>query len=256
METKKIEVIIKDLTQVFFEAGDLSIELRNKGLIKQIKKDNTPVTNGDIEVNKIILNNLKKLTPDIPIVSEENSENKNTKLNTFWLVDPIDGTYSYINNQDEFTLNAGLIINKSAIAGIVYAPAINRLFYSYGNNISYEINNDNEKVINNKKEINKNLIKAVSYSNKLKPEIIDIHKKLNVKEYKKMNSSLKFCVVATGEFQVYAAEPRAREWDIAAGHAIIKNSGGVITDFDGNEIYYGKNGFKNPSIILKSNNNI
>ena len=71
-----------------------------------------------------------------------------------------------------------------------------------------------------------------------------------------MNSSLKFCVVATGEFQVYAAEPRAREWDIAAGHAIIKNSGGVITDFDGKEIYYGKDGFKNSSIILKSSNNL
>ena len=71
-----------------------------------------------------------------------------------------------------------------------------------------------------------------------------------------MNSSLKFCVVATGEFQVYAAEPRAREWDIAAGHAIIKNSGGVITDFDGKEIYYGKSEFKNSSIILKSSNNL
>ena len=256
MEINKIEKVIRELIPIFFEAGKLSINLRKKGLIKEIKKDQTPVTNGDIEVNKIILKNLKKLTPDIPIVSEENSENKNTKLNTFWLVDPIDGTYSYINNQDEFTLNAGLIINKIAIAGIVYAPAINRLFYSYGNNISYEINNDNEKVINNKKEINKNLIKAVSYSNKLKPEIIDIHKKLNVKEYKKMNSSLKFCVVATGEFQVYAAEPRAREWDIAAGHAIIKNSGGVITDFDGKEIYYGKSEFKNSSIILKSSNNL
>ena len=149
METKKIEVIIKDLTQVFFEAGDLSIELRNKGLIKQIKKDNTPVTNGDIEVNNIILNNLKKISPSIPIVSEETSENKNLDLNTFWLVDPIDGTYDYINNRDEFTLNAGLIINKVAVAGIIYAPAKKRMFYSYGNNISYELNNSNEKVLNN-----------------------------------------------------------------------------------------------------------
>ena len=256
MEIKNIEKIIRNLTEVFYGAGNISIDLRNNGLKKHIKKDGTPVTNGDIEVNNIIINNLKKITSNIPIISEENVDNKNLNLNTFWLVDPIDGTYSYINNQDEFTLNAGLIINKSAIAGIVYAPAINRLFYSYGNNISYEINNDNEKVINNKKEINKNLIKAVSYSNKLKPEIIDIHKKLNVKEYKKMNSSLKFCVVATGEFQVYAAEPRAREWDIAAGHAIIKNSGGVITDFDGKEIYYGKSEFKNSSIILKSSNNL
>ena len=251
METKKIEVIIKDLTQVFFEAGDLSIELRNKGLTKNIKKDNTPVTNGDIEVNNIILNNLKKISPSIPIVSEETSENKNLDLNTFWLVDPIDGTYDYINNRDEFTLNAGLIINKVAVAGIIYAPAKKRMFYSYGNNISYELNNSNEKVLNNK-NIDKNNIRAVSYSNNLKPEIIEIHKKLKVKEYLKMKSSLKFCVIATGEFHVYAAEARANEWDIAAGHAILKNSGGTVTDLDGKEILYGKNGFKNPGIILKS----
>ena len=251
MEIKKIEEIIKSLTQVFFEAGNLSIELRNKGLTKHIKKDKTPVTNGDIEVNNIILNNLKKISPSIPIVSEETSENKNLDLNTFWLVDPIDGTYDYINNRDEFTLNAGLIINKVAVAGIIYAPAKKRMFYSYGNNISYELNNSNEKVLNNK-NIDKNNIRAVSYSNNLKPEIIEIHKKLKVKEYVKMKSSLKFCVIAAGEFHVYVAEPRANEWDIAAGHAILKNSGGTVTDLDGKEILYGKNEFKNPGIILKS----
>jgi len=251
MEIKKIEEIIKSLTQVFFEAGNLSIELRNKGLTKHIKKDKTPVTNGDIEVNNIILNNLKKISPSIPIVSEETSENKNLDLNTFWLVDPIDGTYDYINNRDEFTLNAGLIINKVAVAGIIYAPAKKRMFYSYGNNISYELNNSNEKVLNNK-NIDKNNIRAVSYSNNLKPEIIEIHKKLKVKEYVKMKSSLKFCVIAAGEFHVYVAEPRAKEWDIAAGHAILKNSGGTVTDLDGKEILYGKNEFKNPGIILKS----
>ena len=251
MEINKIEGIIKNLTQVFFDAGDLSIELRNKGLKKHIKEDKTPVTNGDIEVNNIILKSLRKISPTIPIISEETSENKNLDLNTFWLIDPIDGTYDYINNRDEFTLNAGLVVNKVALAGIIYAPAKNRMFYTYGNNISYELKDNKEKVLNNK-NIDKNNIKAVSYSDNLKPEIIEIHKKLNVKEYIKMKSSLKFCVIAAGEFHVYVAEPRANEWDIAAGHAILKNSGGTITDFDGNEILYGKSGFKNPSIILKS----
>ena len=251
MEINKIEEIIKNLTQVFFDAGDLSIELRNKGLKKHIKEDKTPVTNGDIEVNNIILKSLRKISPTIPIISEETSENKNLDLNTFWLIDPIDGTYDYINNRDEFTLNAGLIINKVAVAGIIYAPAKNRMFYTYGDNVSYELKDNNEKILNNK-NIDKNNIKAVSYSDNLKTEIIEIHKKLKVKEYIKMKSSLKFCVIAAGEFHVYAAEPRANEWDIAAGHAILKNSGGTITDFDGNEILYGKSGLKNPSIILKS----
>ena len=251
MEIKNIEKTIKNLTDVFYKAGKISIELRNKGLIKHIKNDKTPVTNGDIEVNNIILTNLKKITPNLPIISEENSENKNLKLDTFWLVDPIDGTYDYINNGDEFTINAGLIINKSVAAGIIYAPAKNRMFYTFGNDISYELNNNIEKVLNNKK-IDKENIKAVSYSNNLNSDILELHKKLNVKEYVKMKSSIKFCVVATGEYQVYVADARASEWDIAAGHAILKNSGGIITDFDGNEILYGKTGFKNPSIICKS----
>ena len=139
MEIKNIEKTIKNLTDVFYKAGKISIELRNKGLIKHIKNDKTPVTNGDIEVNNIILANLKKITPNLPIVSEENSENKNLKLDTFWLVDPIDGTYDYINNGDEFTINAGLIINKSVAAGIIYAPAKNRMFYSYGKHTAYEL---------------------------------------------------------------------------------------------------------------------
>jgi len=255
MEIKQIEETIKNLKEVFYEAGKLSIELRNKGLTKHIKKDRTPVTNGDMEVNNILLNNLKKITPNIPIVSEETSDNKNKDLNTFWLVDPIDGTYDYIHNRDEFTLNAGLIINNEPIAGIIYAPAKDRMFYSYGNDLSYEFKNNEEIILNNKKIDLENL-KAVSYSTNLKPEIVEIHKKLNVKEYVKMKSSIKFCVIATGEYQVYVAEPRAHEWDIAAGHAILKNSGGIVTDFNGNKILYGKDGFKNPSIILKSTDKI
>ena len=104
------------------------------------------------------------------------------------------------------------------------------------------------------KNFNKNQIRFVSYSNKIKPEINEIHKKFNVKENIKMKSSLKFCVIAAGEYDGYVAEPRACEWDIAAGHAILKHSGGSVTDFENNEILYGKKEFKNPSLILKSKN--
>ena len=104
------------------------------------------------------------------------------------------------------------------------------------------------------KIIKKNQVKAVSYSEKLKPIIENWHKKFNVTDYIKMKSSLKFCVIATGEYDLYVAEPRACEWDIAAGHAILINAGGFVTDFDNNEILYGKKDFKNPSLILKSRN--
>ncbi len=255
MKDINLKKIVESLIETFLYAGKISLELREKGLTKEIKSDNTPVSNGDLEVNKIITKKIYNLTPNIPIISEETSDNKFLKdLKNFWLVDPIDGTYDYINDLEEFTINAGLIINKKPAAGLIYAPAKNRMFYSYGDNLAFELINGNLTKLECKKNFDKNKIKFVSYSNKLKPEIEKIHTKLNVKSYKRMKSSLKFCVIAAGEYDGYVAEPRACEWDIAAGHAILKHAGGNVTDFDGNDILYGKKDFKNPSLILKSKN--
>ena len=252
MEIKKI---VEDLINTFIKAGELSLSLRENGLKKEIKPDNTPVSNGDLEVNKFITKKISEITPNIPIISEESSDNKdNSKLKDFWLVDPIDGTYDYINDLDEFTINAGLIINNRPVAGLINAPAKKRMFYSYGVGNAYEINN--EKIINlSSKSIEDNKpIKFISYSNKIKPQIQKIYKDIGVVENVRMKSSLKFCVVASGEYDGYVAEPRAYEWDIAAGHAILLHSGGTITDFEGSEILYGKKDLKNPSLILKSKN--
>ena len=257
MDNDQLKKINYALIDTFLIAGDRSIELRRIGLKKEIKSDNTPVTNGDIEVNKILTEKIKNITSDIPIVSEESTTNKsNNNLNDFWLIDPIDGTHDYINGKDEFTLNAALIINKKPKIGIIYAPAKKRLFYTYGNGSSFELINNKEIKIKCEKKTKINQIKAVSYSEKLKPLIADFHNKFGVTDYQKMKSSLKFCVIATGEFDLYVAEPRASEWDIAAGHAILENAGGIITDFENNEILYGKKDFKNPGLILKRSNNL
>ena len=129
--------IVDKLVETFFVAGKLSLKIRSEELIKKVKSDNTPVTNGDIEVNDILTKKISELTPEIPIVSEESSQNKENKnLENFWLIDPIDGTYDYINGRDEFTLNAALIINKKPFIGIIYAPAKDRMFYTYGQNSS------------------------------------------------------------------------------------------------------------------------
>ena len=253
MTKTEIKKVVESLINTFLNAGEISLELRKKGLTKSIKPDNTPVSNGDLEVNKILTKKIKELTPRIPIISEETSDNKSVNnLKDFWLIDPIDGTYDYINNLDEFTINAGLIINKKPVAGLIYAPAKNRMFYSYGENQAFELKNEKEIKLDSTKKFNKDEIKFVSYSNNIKPEINEIHKKFDVKRTVRMKSSLKFCVIAAGEYDGYVAEPRACEWDIAAGHAILKHAGGSITDFDGNEILYGKKNFKNPSLILKS----
>ena len=128
-----IREIVEGLINTFLEAGKISLELRKKGLIKKFKADNTPVSNGDLEVDKIITKKIYKLTPQIPIISEETSDNKNIKnLENFWLIDPIDGTYDYINDLDEFTINAALIIDRKPKAGLIFAPAKNRMFFSYG----------------------------------------------------------------------------------------------------------------------------
>ena len=244
--------IALSLLNTFKEAGNVALELRKKGLKKEIKSDNTPVTNGDIEVNNILTKKISTLTTEIPIISEETSSNKkNENLNDFWLIDPIDGTFSYINNKDEFTINAALIINKKPALGVIYAPEKKRLFYSYGPTNSFEIVNNKEVRLIDKNKKNIHLITAVSYSNELKPKIVKLHKEFKVNNYQKMKSSLKFCVIAASEFDLYIAEPRAYEWDIAAGHAILEHAGGTLTDFNGNEILYGKKEFKNPSLILK-----
>ncbi len=250
-ETKKITL---SLIETFNHASQVALDLREAGLKKEIKSDNTPVSNGDIEVNKILTNKIKEITPNIIIVSEENSAHKNdVVLKNFWLIDPIDGTKDYINNRDEFTLNAALILNKKPMIGIITAPAKKRVFYSYGPSNSYELINDQEiELINKKKDYH--TITAVSYSNELKSEILEIHKKYKIISHQKMKSSLKFCVIAAGEFDMYVAEPRACEWDIAAGHAIVEHAGGKITDFNGDEILYGKPEFKNPSLIIKNKN--
>ena len=250
-----LKYVIEHLIESFLTAGDLAIKLREKGLINKIKSDNTPVSNGDLEVNELILSKISEITPEFPIISEETSENKDiSNLKNFWLVDPIDGTYDYINNLEEFTINAGLIINNKPVAGLINAPAKKRMFYSYKKGFAYELSKGKTKNLNDIPTKKSEDIKFISYSNKIKPEIQKIYDDLGVKKNIRMKSSLKFCVVAAGEYDGYVAEPRAYEWDIAAGHAILEHSGGTVTDFNGNEILYGKKNFKNTSIILKNKN--
>ena len=250
-EAKKITLSLID---TFNKASQVALDLRKAGLKKEIKSDNTPVTNGDIEVNEILTKKISEITPNIVIISEENISHKNDKnLENFWLIDPIDGTRDYISGRDEFTLNAALIIDKKPAIGIITAPAKKRVFYSYGMSNSYELINEQEINLIDKKK-NYNELRAVSYSDELKIKIIEVHKKYSIKSHQKMKSSLKFCVIAAGEYDLYAAEPRACEWDIAAGHAILEHAGGKITDFNGDEILYGKPEFKNPSLIIRNKN--
>ena len=127
MNSNELKNIAEALIKTTQWAGSKSIDLYNKGLKKIIKPDNSPVTNGDLEVNKMLTEKIKELTPNIPIVSEETVDlQKKNSLKTFWLIDPIDGTKEYIAGQDEYTVNASLVINYIPTIGLVGAPKKNR----------------------------------------------------------------------------------------------------------------------------------
>ena len=254
MNNSELENIAKNLIKTTEFAGGKSIEIYKKGLKTIIKPDNSPVTNGDLEVNKILTEKIRSLTPNIPIVSEETVDlKKENTLKTFWLIDPIDGTKEYIAGKDEYTINAALILNYVPTIGLLGAPKKNRLFYSYGKNNSFMIEGDKTIKLNCKKKTTKGKIFAVSGAEKPAPLILDILKKHKVESFTPMHSSYKFCVIATGEFDFYAAKERAYEWDYAAGHAIAENAGAIITTLDNEPFRYGKSDYKNLSLIIKRN---
>ncbi len=249
--------LAESLIETFNFAGKESIRLYQEGLKIQIKKDRSPVSNGDLKVNELITNRISKLTPNIPIVSEETVDlSKKNKSKIFWLIDPIDGTKEYIAGKDEYTLNAALIINTVPTIGLVGVPKKNRLFFSYGPGESYLIENNETKKITCKKLQPKG--KIVALSSVIKPSDIILNK---LKEFKvtsivKMASSYKFCVIATGEYDIYAARERANEWDYAAGHAVAQNAGAIIKTLDEKPFLYGKADYRNPSLLIKRSENL
>ncbi len=257
MKLNELRDISENLIDTFNIAGKESINLYTKGLKIEIKNDNSPVSNGDLRVNELITNRIKDLTPNIPIVSEETVDLsiKNTEK-IFWLIDPIDGTKEYIAGKDEYTLNAALVINTVPVLGLVGVPRKNRLFYTYGPGESYLIEKGQTKKINCSKKQPKGKIVALSSVFKPSNIILNKLKEFNVSSIVKMASSYKFCVIATGEYDVYAASERANEWDYAAGHAIAQNAGAIIKTLDGKPFLYGKEDYKNPSLLIKRSENL
>ena len=251
MDNLNFKKIAYDLLETFLTAGEIAKEKSSKGLKVIIKADKSPVTDGDLEVDRILRGKISKITPEIPIISEEtvNFDKKN-KYKSFWLIDPIDGTKDYISKKNEYTLNAALIINSEPAIGIINAPAKNRIFFSYGSNLSFEISGGKTIKLNCEKK-NKDEIIALANSDNTPNEILEIYKKNKVTKIVRMSSSLKFCIIAAGEADIYAAKARAYEWDIAAGHAILEHAGGLITDHQNKKFFYGKSDYKNLPLLVK-----
>ncbi len=257
MNKADLKKLAEGLIETFNFAGNESMRLYDEGLKINIKKDSSPVSNGDLRVNQLITDKITELTPNINIISEETVDLKvKNKSKIFWLVDPIDGTKEYIAGKDEYTLNAALIIDKVPVLGLVGVPKKNRLFFSYGPGESYLIENNKTKKINCEKKQPKG--KIVALSSVLKPSdvILNTLKKYNVTSIVKMASSYKFCVIGTGEFDIYAARERANEWDYAAGHAIALNAGAIIETLEKKPFKYGKEDYRNPSLLIRRAENL
>ena len=247
-----LKKIAENLIDTFKQAGEASIKTYDAGLKIEHKEDASPVSNGDLLVNEILCKKIKELTPNLEIISEENyEEGKQYNDKDFWLIDPIDGTKEYIAGKDEYTLNAALILNKKPALGLVGVPKKNRIFYSYGQGNSYLI--DNEKLIklSNQKKTPKGAVLAVTSSPSPKGPILEVLQKHGMTKFQEIRSSYKFCVIATGEFDIYAARERANEWDYAAGHAIAEHAGVLVTTLDEKKFEYGKTGYKNLSLLVK-----
>ena len=257
MKINELKSICENLIDTFNVAGKESIDLFASGLKIEIKEDKSPVSNGDLKVNELITKKINELTPNIPIVSEETVDlNVKNTAKIFWLIDPIDGTKEYIAGKDEYTLNAALVINTVPVLGLVGVPKKNRLFYSYAPGESYLVENGKTKKINCSKKQPKDKIVALSSVIKPSDIILNKLKEYNVNSIVKMASSYKFCVIASGEYDIYAARERANEWDYAAGHAVAANAGAIIKTLDEKPFLYGKEDYKNPSLLIRRAENL
>ena len=252
-----------EIINISVDAGEVILNYYNENVDVIYKDDESPLTKADLASHKVITDSIKKITPDIPILSEEEfiDWKIRKKWKKYWLIDPLDGTKEFIKKNDEFTVNIALIENNRPILGVIYTPALNELFYSIKNFGSYKILT--KKKLNTLKEakrisINKkksNKIKIVGSRSHSNP-ILDkwVNKNFNEFDILQKGSSLKFCLIAEGSADIYPRFGPTSEWDIAAGHIILEEAGGKLKSIDNKEILYNeKENILNPEFFAYSN---
>lgn len=254
-----LDALTGALALIAIDAGDVMMEIYARNFTVAEKKDRSPVTEADGAAEAVILAALAKLTPDIPVIAEEAfSEGKVPQIgDLFYLVDPLDGTKEFINRNGEFTVNIALIENGEPVAGVVYAPAIERMFTGNARTGATHCKVSGSKMgvaepIKVRDARGQPLVAIASRSHRdAKTEEYLNH--YNISDIVAAGSSLKFCLVATGEADIYPRHGRTMEWDTAAGHAVLRAAGGDVTRLDGSPFLYGKadEGFANTFFVAK-----
>ena len=246
-----------EMTALALKAGEKILEVYASAEFEtQQKQDASPVTTADLAADEIIRNGLWTDFPDIPIVTEEAAEtHAQVGMDRFFLVDPLDGTKEFINRRGEFTVNIALIEQGVPMRGVVYAPAIGRLFATRGSSAVELQVSDHRIVAGSAKPLevstpdNDALVVIASKSHR-DQATDDYISQYEVAKFTSAGSSLKFCLLAAGEADFYPRLGRTMEWDTAAGHAVLRAAGGEVLRYDTHEpLVYGKQGYENPFFL-------
>ncbi len=243
-------------------SGEVIMDVYNNNKLEVlIKSDDSPVTIADKKADEIISKGLKKYFPEIPVITEEQVKSHDLNASIFFIVDPLDGTKEFIKRRGDFTVNIALVVNGEPTRGIVYAPARQRLFYTDANGEAVEemayfsvSKLGSIKKIKTASSDNTALkvVASKSHRDKKTDEYIS---KYQCKELVSAGSSLKFCLIAAGEADLYPRFGPTMEWDTAAGHAVLSAAGGsVFQAEDKRPLKYGKQNYKNPFFIAASKN--
>ncbi len=254
MDYVKLTAVMRDLA---LQAGDKIMEIyAADDFDVRSKSDDSPVTAADEAADAIISAGLRAAFPDVALVTEEQAATHTQKVSTFLIVDPLDGTKEFINRRGDFTVNIAYVVDGHPVRGIVYAPAKERLFYTDDTGASVEeIGQFDKSIVGTTKSIkvstpdNDALLVVASKSHRDAATDSYINK-YATKDMKSAGSSLKFCLIATGEADLYPRLGRTMEWDTAAGHAVLHGAGGRVVRFDDHsDLAYGKPIFENPFFI-------
>lgn len=244
--------ILPDLTATARRAGEAILDVYRTDFDVETKADYSPVTQADLDAEAIILDVLRTLTPEIPVVAEEEVSSGGLPEvgDIFWLVDPLDGTREFMNRNGEFTVNIALVENRCPILGVVHAPERRLTFTgSVRDGATRQEGDGPAKKITVRTPPRDGLTIVASRRHGSGSEIDHFLEGRKVADRVNCGSSLKFCVVASGEADIYPRFGPTMEWDTAAGHAVLAAAGGCITNIDGTDFLYRKPDFRNPNFI-------
>jgi 3'(2'), 5'-bisphosphate nucleotidase len=256
------EALVRSMRKHALAAGAAIMEIYGEeDLGVQTKADDSPVTRADKAADQIIYDGLRADFPEVMIVTEEQAASHALTGNTFLIVDPLDGTKEFIHRRGDFTVNIALIENGQPTRGIVFAPAKNRLFYTQANGRSieemgeFDQENRGTLLAIEVTQSDNTALRAVASKSHRDQATDEYIQKYSVSDMKSAGSSLKFCLVATGEADFYPRLGRTMEWDTAAGHAVLTGAGGLVLRFDDHSaLSYGKPGYENPFFIATAPN--